>query len=150
MLKFEPASVVSKSIEMSSFKRWVHDLFRPIITSVNVIVYERGLEKDISQYPDDYLTSLIKAIDTLWSVEKESPFWFETEACEHRGCFKKPHTEMRVTCYNRDFTANGFKTALSIPIRYRKKFFDRTYVLIHHPIGVKTWPSLEVKFVLPH
>ena len=150
MLKFEPAKRALGCIDMSSFKIWLNDLLRPAVTYISVIVYEKGLEKDIHLYQDQYLESLVKAIDTLWSVEKESPFWFETEVYERRPCFQKPRTEIRLTCYNRDFTANGFKTTLPIPIRYRKKFFDKTHVLVPQPVGVKTWPPLEVKFVIPH
>ena len=133
---------------MSSFQLWLRDLFRPKITSVHVIVYEKNREKDISVYPEQYLAALVNAVDRLWSVEKGSPFWFETEVFERRTCFQKPHTEMIVTCYQHDLTANGFKKKMAIPIRYRKKLFDKTHPLVPESVGVKTWPPMDVKFVL--
>lgn len=151
MLKLKPHLSNQKGKSTMSFLTlWFRDLFRPKITSVHVILYDKKQEKDISQYPDQYLTSLTKAIDGLWTVEKNSPFWFETEVYERRKCFQRPRTEMVVTCYSHDITANGFKKPFPIPIRYRKKLFDKMHPLTPEPVGVKSWPPLEVKFVLPH
>ena len=135
---------------MSSLSLWFHNLLRPKVTSVHVLVYEKNVEKDISLYPDQYLTALVKAVDGLWAVEKNSPFWFETEVYERHHCFKKIRTEMVVTCYSHDVTASGFKKRFPIPIRYRKKLFDKKHPLLPEAVGVKTWPSMEVKFILPN
>lgn len=134
---------------MSSLTIWFRNLLRPSITSVNVILYEKKAEKDIGQYPEHYMVALTKAIDTLWAVDKNSPFWFEAEIYERCSCFQKRRTEFVVTCYTHDITRSGFKRKFPIPIRYRKKFFDKKHPLVPEPVGVKTWPSLEVKFVLP-
>ena len=134
---------------MSALRIWFSDLLRPKITSVHVIIYEKNKEKDISQYPEQYLVSLVKAIDALWKVDKNSPFWFETEVYERHKCFQKVKTEMIVTCYTHDLMSNGFRKKFPIPIRHRKKFFDKLHGLMPEPVGVKTWPPLEVKFVLP-
>ena len=134
---------------MSFFQLWFRDLFRPKITSVHVVLYEKNQQKDISLYPEQYLSSLTKAIDALWAVEKNSPFWFETEVYERHKCFQRPQTEMVLTCYSHDITANGFKKKFPIPIRHRKKFFDKVHPLFPEPIGLKSWPPLEVQFVIP-
>lgn len=149
MENLNPHSPALGVIQKMTFYLWFQDLLRPKITSVNVILYEKKGEKDISQYPNQYLSTLVKAVDSLWSVDKNSPFWFETEVIEHRHCFKRPHTKMVVTCYCHDMLSNGFKKKMPIPIRYRKKFFDKTHMLVPEPVGVKSWPPLEVKFVLP-
>ncbi len=139
MDKFEPTYLGFKTfITMSALSLWFHNLLRPTVKSVHVIVYEKNTEKDIGLYPEQYLAALVKAIDGLWTVEKNSPFWFETEVYERHRCFKKIKTEMIVTCYSHDITASGFKKRFPIPIRYRKKFFDKKHLLLPEPVGVKT------------
>lgn len=133
-----------------SFRVWFNHLLRPKVTSVQAIIYENGRQRDLSTYSDLQLASLTKAVNNLWSVEKKSPYWFETDVFEHRRCFKVKSTDMIVHCYTKDMMANGYKSNFAIPIKYRKQMFDKNHIVIPEPIGVKTWPRVEIKFILPH
>lgn len=135
---------------MPFLEKFFFNIFRPSIKTIKVIVYENQKEKDLALYSDQQLTSLVNSIDSLWFTETNSSFWFETDVYERHTCFQTPSTEMIVTCYQKDLMTNGFKKKMAIPIRYRKKFFDKVHALTPEPVGMKSWPFVEVKFVIPH
>lgn len=119
----------------------------PTITEVNVIVYENGVEKDLSVYDEHRLVSLIESVNALWQVPENSPFWFETDVWEERRCFKKPVTKMSVTCYKKDMFANGFKSKMEIPSKYRKKMFDQKHPIYPGKYGKFVWSKeMGVRF----
>ena len=127
---------------------WFRHLFRPSVTQVQVELTENGKVKDLNLYKDFHLQALANAIDDMWKVESKSPYWFETEFYEKGSCFQKRTLHMHVTCYAHDLTSNGFKRRFSIPMKQRKKFFDKRHPLTPEPLGFSTWPSLQVRFYL--
>ena len=134
---------------MFNLSVWFRNLLRPTITSVQVVVYENGKVKDLHSYRDLQLKSLVDAIDAMWKAEPKSPYWFETEVFEKCSCFKKQPMTMQVTCYAHDMTQNGFKKRFPIPMKYRKRMFDKNHPIKPEPVGITPWPeSLQVKFVL--
>ena len=134
---------------ISSLTIWFRNLLIPIVTSVQVELYENGKVLHIDKYSNLMVNNLLKEIDGLFLVESKSPYWFETEAYDQSSCFKKPSTHISVTCYTKDFLSNGFKKPFPIPIKYRKKMFDSLHTITPEPVGSKTWGSgIQVKFTL--
>lgn len=133
-----------------SLQVWFHNLFRPKVTSVKAVLYDNGKEVSIEKYSEAYLRSLLTAINDLWKVEAGSPYWFETDIYEHKKCFQRKITSIHVECYTRNMLENGFKSKYAIPVRYRRKMFDKPHPLKPEPVGQKQWSNnLEVRFLLP-
>ena len=132
-----------------SFAVWYRNLFRPRVTHVRVIVYEKGEVKDISTYPSFRLRELVQKIDELWAISPrgKQSYWFETEVYEHAYCFQKRQATIQVTCYTENNTNPNLKKQTDIPIRYRQKFFDKKHVIIPITSAGLPWPQkVEVKF----
>lgn len=123
---------------------WFRALLRPTITQVNVVVYENGKQKDISLYNDQQLHKIQDCVNMLWKVPDKSSYWFETEVWEKRRCFQKATTHMTVVCYKEDMMANGFKSKMAIPIKYRKKMFDQYHTISPESIPSRKWPDKMV------
>ena len=123
---------------------WFRALFRPSITQVNVLVYENGKEKDISLYNDQQLHKIMDSVNLLWKVPDKSPYWFETETWDKGRCFGKTTTTMTVVCYKEDMLANGFKSKMPIPMKYRKKMFDQYHPIAPESIPSRKWPEKMV------
>ncbi len=133
---------------MFNLSVFIRNLFRPNLTSVYIRIFENGKECDISRYDENRLRILADAIDDLWQVPQGSPYWFETEFYTQRLCFKQSNLTATVTCYMRDDLNTKQKTKTGIPIRYRKKMFDKVHTLQPQRFGTLHWPGrLEVKFV---
>lgn len=129
--------------------RWLQSLLRPRITSVQVLIFEDGKEKDISTYDEYRLHAIMENINTLWKVPDQSPFWFETEIHEQRTCWKKIPSTLHVTCYKEDMTKSSMRTRTGIPNKYRLKFFDKVFAIKPESAVRLTWPSrMEIKFKL--
>jgi len=132
---------------MYYFLRWIRNLFVRTITQVNVILYENGKERDVSVYDAQRLSALIESINTLWKVPDKSSYCFETEVSEQRSCFKPPVVKIHVICYREDVFTNGFKTKTGIPMRYRKKMFDRSHNIYPQAFGNQLWSKeMTVRF----
>lgn len=124
------------------------NLFRPNLTSVKVVLYENGKERNISTYDENRLRALSSSIDALWEVPKDSPYWFETEIYTKGGCFKKAVTEAEVICYSDDPNNINVKRKTGIPIRYRKKMFDKKHSIYPKLFSNIHWPDkMEVRFI---
>lgn len=135
---------------MFSLSVFFRNLLRPTITSVQVIVYENGKQKNLDSYRDFHLDAIVKALNAMWKVENKTLYWFEAEVYERGKCFQKRHTELHISCYTHDITTAGFKKGFPIPMKYRKKFFDSAHPLTPEPVGYASWPPLQVRFVLQH
>ncbi len=132
-----------------SLSVWFRNLLRPVVTSAQVELYENGKQLQPEQFSDHILQTIMKEVDTLFVVEKQSPYWFETEAFEQCSCFKPRKTHLTVTCYTKDFLSNGYKKKFPIPMKYRKKMFDSRHMIYPEPVGSKVWSKgIQVKFSL--
>lgn len=120
---------------------WLYELVRPKLTHVYVTVYEKNREKDISIYDEHRLQMLIKAIESLWIVPQGTPYWFEAECFETCSCFQKRQTFIQVSCYTQDIVSSKLKKPMAIPIRYRKKLFDKILKITPQDFGSLVWPS---------
>ena len=133
-----------------SLRVFFKNLFRPIVTSMQCVIYENGKQLDLSQLSEHHLESLLNAIDDLFQVDAKSPYWFESNMIEQKSFFQKPRVSAIVTCYCKDMVSNGFKKKYAIPIKYRKKMFDTFHRIRPEPVGTKHWPiRMEVKFYIP-
>lgn len=127
---------------------WFRDLFRPNIKHVKVKLFENGKERTISTYDENRLHILMKCIDILWETPQGSPYWFETECYEVCSCFKPRETILQVSCYTQDKNSMNLKVPMAIPIRYRKKMFDKKHLLGPKFISNIHWPErVEVQFI---
>ena len=119
------------------------------MTKVKAIVYANGKECDISKYDQFRLATLIESIEMLWLTPETSPVWFETDAFVDKSCFKKPETNIYVICYKQDMFANGFKSEIDIPVRYRQKMFDKAHTIMPMKGVNISWPeTMKVRFRL--
>ncbi len=135
--------------QMSFFTVHLRGFLRPNITSVKAKLYENGKEKNIDVYDENRLRILGTCINQLWNVPEGTPYWFESDFVVESRCFKTRKTYVEVTCYTYDPFSPQFKKKMEIPIRYRKKMFDKVHKLQPAQFSTLHWPStLEVKFIL--
>jgi hypothetical protein len=134
---------------MSNVRNFIRNLFRPNLTSVHICIFENGKLCDISRFDENRLRALADAIDYLWETPQGSPYWFETEFFTQRTCFQKAKFSAKLTCYVVDTFIPHKKKKTGIPIRYRKKMFDKLHIIEPRRFSNIHWPGrLEVKFVL--
>jgi hypothetical protein len=120
---------------------------------VTVQIYENGrVISNFHDYPQYKLIPLMRSINDLWTVSKNSIYWFETELYESSGsCItrRKPQSILRVTCYRESLNSSEFKMRAQIPGKYIKRMLGTRHRLYPEQIGYTPWPgNLEVKFVL--
>ena len=131
---------------------WFRNLFRPEITTVRVQVYENGNERDVGTYDEHRLSALCFSVDALWNADLTGAgrYWFETDAFVKGHWFRRSETFLEVTCYERDVVNRHLMIPMAIPIRYRKRLFDKMHTINPRCYSNLTWPArMEVRFVSP-
>ena len=137
------------STMLSSLCVYLRSFFRPSITTVHAILSVNGKEIDILKYDSQYINAILHSINMLWVTPEGAAVWFETDIHTIRHCFKKSENQIRVTCYKQDMFATDFKTEVDIPIKYRKKMFDRKHTILPKRSGTLAWSqTVSVKFRL--
>lgn len=132
-----------------SLSVWLKDLFRPKVYSVRVILFENNKLKDFHTYDSYRQTSLMKAIEELWKVPENTPYWFECETIEECSCWKcREPPYLVVTCYKENPNSPASKVLMNMPARYRNKFLGQEIPLVPESVGNQVWPPLAVRFRL--
>ena len=121
-----------------TFTEWILNIARPRLRYMYVKIYENGVPKPISFYNQEKRELLRQSIESLLELPKESIYKFQCHIQTERSCFHPPITYLQVCCLKEG-------TLIDIPVRYRKKLFDRFHEI--HPASGKWLSQMEIKFV---
>ena len=115
-------------------------LRRKTIRAMQICVYENEKEVNLDTLTNHHLVEIVQAIEDALNT-KRGVIWFEVEAYEECGFFKKRKTFLQLHFMKENQNSSLGKTRISIPKDFIESYTQKKIPIQPKKIFVKSWPN---------